>query len=107
MVPRRLLSSVVFVSLLFISALAHAQDASVIGTVTDDTKAILPGATITATNTETGNVATAVADERGQYRFQRLAPGKYKLQADLPGFASAIIPSVELLVGQNATCRSR
>src|SRR5262249_9474874 len=103
MVSRRLLTPVVFFSLLFFSALAHAQDASVIGTVTDDTKAILPGVTITATNTEAGNVATAVSDERGEYRFQRLSPGKYKLQADLPGFASSIIPSVELLVGQNAT----
>ena len=56
MVPRRLLSSVVFFSLLVFGALAHAQEASVIGMVTDDTKAILPGVTVTATNLETGTL---------------------------------------------------
>jgi hypothetical protein len=75
----------------------------VIGTVADETKALLPGATITATNLETGTQAVAVTDQAGAYRLQSLPPGRYKLQADLTGFATIVIPTVELLVGQNAT----
>lgn len=82
---------------------ARAQEATVIGTVADETKALLPGATVTATNLETGAQAVAVTDQSGEYRLLRLLPGKYKLQAELTGFTTIVFPSVELLVGQNAT----
>src|SRR5262245_41209017 len=101
--PRRLLISGVFTSLLLVTTLAHAQEASVIGTVADETKSVLPGATVTATNLETGRQTAGVTDEQGQYRLLRLPPGRYKVQADLQGFSSVVVPSVELLVGQNAT----
>ena len=42
----------------------------------------------------------AVTDARGEYRLPKLPPGKYKMQAELSGFATAVVPSVELLVGQ-------
>ena len=42
-----------------------------------------------------------VTDERGDYRLPKLPPGKYKIQAELAGFATVVLPSVELLVGQN------
>ena len=85
------------------AALARAQEASVIGTVTDETKAVLPGANITATNLETGGQSVAVSGQNGEYRILQLPPGKYKIQAELSGFTTVVIPSVELLVGQNAT----
>ena len=50
MVLRRLLSSSVFLAFFLVATVARAQDASVIGTVTDETKSVLPGATVTATN---------------------------------------------------------
>src|SRR5258706_8407988 len=87
---------------LCVSASAYGQDASVIGSVTDDTKSVLPGATITATGLETGVQTVAVTDGSGQYRL-RLAPGTYKLLAGLTGFGPVLVPKVELLVGQNAT----
>src|SRR5439155_10971312 len=76
---------------------------SIIGSASDETKAILPGATITATNRDTGAQSSAVTDERGQYRMVRLPAGTYRVQAELQGFASVVVPEVELLVGQNAT----
>src|SRR5262245_61182535 len=103
MVLRRLLSSGVFLALCLAASSAHAQDASVIGSVADETKSVLPGATVTATNLETGRQSSAVTDERGAYRLLRLPPGRYKVQAELQGFTSVVVPSVELLVGQNAT----
>jgi hypothetical protein len=81
---------------------ARAQGASVVGTVTDQTKALLPGATVTAINLETGVQTAAVSDQSGAYRLQ-LPPGTYRLQAELAGFSTVIVTSVELLVGQNAT----
>ena len=103
MAPRRFVSSGVFLGFILLASLASAQDASIIGTVTDETRSVLPGATVTATNVDTGQTTSGVTDAHGQYRLMRLQPGKYKVQAELQGFSSVIMPSVELLVGQNAT----
>jgi hypothetical protein len=89
--------------LLLTVTVARAQEATIIGTITDETKAVLPGATVTATNLETGGQSVATTGQNGEYRLLQLPPGKYKVQADLTGFASVVVPSVELLVGQNAT----
>jgi hypothetical protein len=91
------------VMMLLFAAPALAQQASILGNVTDETKAVLPGATVTATNLGTGSQTVAVTDERGEYRLPNLVPGRYKVQADLSGFASVVLASIELLVGQNAT----
>jgi len=97
----RLVGFCLSVFILSSGAALYAQDASVIGSVTDDTKAMLPGATITATSLETGVQQVAVSDANGQYRL-RLPAGIYKLQAELSGFGPVLLPRVELLVGQNA-----
>ena len=72
-----------------------------LGNVVDGTKAALPGATITATLIDTGRATTTVSDERGEYRLRGLAPGRYRVQAELAGFSTVVIPDIELLVGQN------
>jgi hypothetical protein len=92
----------VFAIILLGAAPLFAQDASLVGTVTDETKAVLPGVTVIATNLETGAASTGITDTRGDYRLPKLAPGKYKVQAELTGFGGVVVPSVELLVGQNA-----
>src|SRR6476660_3165964 len=79
--------------------MARAQEGSIIGTAVDDTKAVLPGVNVTATDQETGRVATAVTNEKGEYRLLRLLPGKYTVQAELAGFSSVVLKDVELLVG--------
>jgi hypothetical protein len=50
---------------------------------------------------DTGRVSSTVADERGEYRLRGLPAGRYKVQAELSGFSTIIIPDIELLVGQN------
>ena len=87
---------------LSLSASTFAQDASIIGAVVDDTKSVLPGVAITATNLDTGVQAVTTSDSRGEYRL-RVRPGQYKIQAELSGFAPVVMARVELLVGQNAT----
>jgi len=82
---------------------ALAQEASIAGVITDSSKAVLPGVTVTATNLETGVQVTAATDDRGQYRLPPVAPGRYRLKAELSGFSTVVVESIELLVGQNAS----
>src|SRR6516225_3182003 len=102
MIRRRFGWCGVLASLALFASTARAQEASISGTVTDETRAVLPGATVIATNLETGAQTSGVTDERGTYRLLSLPAGAYRIQTDLQGFASVIVPSVELLVGQNA-----
>ena len=63
--------------LMFLASLpvgAWAQEATLSGTVTGSTGGVLPGVTITATHTATGNTFVAVTDEKGGYRMVRLLP---------------------------------
>jgi hypothetical protein len=78
------------------SAYAQANNASVGGVVQDSTKALIPGVTITLTNTNTGVVDTKLTNESGAYNFPSVPPGPYKISADLTGFRSAIQNNVQL-----------
>ena len=66
------------------------------GTIEDATKALIPGVTVTATNTGTGVVSTAISNEAGVYNFPSLLPGTYKLTAELPGFQTESYTNVQL-----------
>src|SRR5437867_8917064 len=68
-------------------ALAQATTGTISGTVTDESKAVLPGATVTVKNVETGSTRTLVTDDRGRFRALELPPGLYSVSAELPGFA--------------------
>ena len=83
--------------------LAQSSNASVSGFVQDSSQAFIPGVTVTATNTQTGVVTTAITNESGTYTILSLLPGTYKLTAELPGFKTQIINDVQL--GQSATAR--
>jgi hypothetical protein len=88
-------------TIIALPALAHAQEASVNGIVTDSTGGVLPGVTITALHQATGNTFVAVTDERGAYRLP-VRIGAYRITAELPGFAT-VARTIELLVGQEAS----
>ena len=77
---------------------AWAQEATLSGSVTDSTGGVLPGVTITATHTATGNTFVGVTDEKGGYRIP-VRVGMFKVDAELPGFAT-VTRQIDLLVGQ-------
>src|SRR5437762_7934029 len=77
---------------------AHAQEATVTGTVTDTTAGVLPGVTIKGVNEASGNSFETVTDARGAYRLA-VRIGAYQLTATLAGFG-IVNRSLELLVGQ-------
>ena len=66
---------------------AAAQEATLSGTVTDSTGAVLPGVTVRAVHEATGNSFEAVTDERGGFRVA-VRVGAYRLTAELSGFAT-------------------
>ena len=69
---------------------------SIGGIVEDASDALIPGVTITATNTQTGVVSTTVTNESGAYNFPAILPGIYKLTASLPGFKPVTYNEVNL-----------
>ena len=71
---------------LSIQGFGQSNNATVSGTVSDNSGALIPGVTVTATNTRTGVVATNLSNETGTYNFVNLQPGNYKISAELPGF---------------------
>lgn len=86
--------------------------ASISGTVKDSSGAAIPGATVIATNIETGIAETLTTNGQGYYSFQSLPLGKYNLEVQQKGFKtyreidltldvnSALTVDATLLVGQ-------
>jgi hypothetical protein len=84
-------------------ALAQATGATLQGTVADEQGAVLPGATVTVTNVETGVARTLVTDERGRYRAAALPPGSYQVRVELASFAEHMRSGLTLTIGQEAS----
>jgi hypothetical protein len=68
------------------TASSQALYGSIVGNVTDEQGAVLPGVSLSASNTETGLKVEAVTDSSGNYVFRNLLPGTYDLTATLSGF---------------------
>jgi protocatechuate 3,4-dioxygenase beta subunit len=84
-------SAVVVVLFAFLShaplAMAQSTAAMVSGTVVDEQKGALPGATITIRNLDSGQVRTTATDARGAFQIVGIPPGRYEVTAELTGFA--------------------
>src|SRR5215510_12732429 len=94
---------VVFLTAAAATALAQNPTFAIEGVVLDSQQAVLPGASVTITNVSTNLTRTVTTDERGRYVVTALPPeGKYRLQADLPGFASEVHQDLVFNAGQQA-----
>src|SRR5688572_8261549 len=67
-------------------AFTQATTADLVGRVTDDSGAVLPGATVTASHAGTGQVRTQVTSDTGDYAFNLLPIGTYVIAIELQGF---------------------
>ena len=65
---------------------AQLSTAQLSGRVADESGAVLPGVTVTVTQTDTGLARTVVTDENGTYVLPNLPTGPYRLEASLQGF---------------------
>ena len=88
---RSLWVATIFLSaMLSVTAFGQSGNGRISGTIDDSTGAVLPGVTVTATNTATGVAASTVSNEAGAYNFASLLPGPYKVTAELPGFQQKV-----------------
>jgi len=76
-----------------------AQEASLAGTITDSSGAVLPGVAVRIVNEATGNTSESVSDARGTYRLPARI-GRYRISADLDGFTPIRRTGIDLSVGQ-------
>jgi hypothetical protein len=76
--------------------------ASITGTITDPVGAVLPGATVTATSQERGQIYTTLTNDSGLYRIAQLPVGSYALKVEKAGFDSASYPAFVLTLNQVA-----
>ena len=93
-----------WVCVFFLCGISQAQvtTGTILGTVSDSTGAVLPGATITIRNVETGISRVATTDGAGRYRAPQLALGDYELTAASAGFQTAVRGGITITVGREA-----
>ena len=103
------LAAFVVVSLLalVVPQAAAQTSGSINGTVTDNTGAVLPGVTVTATGPALMGPRVAVTNDEGSYRFPTLPPGNYRLSYELGGFATVVREPIVVQVGFTAAVNAQ
>ncbi len=81
-----------------LAAPAQITTATIVGTISDPSGAVLPGAQITARNVETGLTRDVTSSEVGAYRIEFLPVGNYVVEVTAPGFKTASRSGIELQV---------
>ena len=76
---------------------------AIVGTVSDQTGAAIPGATVTVVQNETGLKRSAVTDTSGRFNFPQLKPGAYSVKVEAEGFESQQNDAVSSGLGQKQT----
>ncbi|MCX6538930.1 MAG: carboxypeptidase-like regulatory domain-containing protein [Acidobacteria bacterium] len=77
------------------------------GTVMDASGGVLPGATVTMTNTQTNQAQTTVTGATGAFLFPQLQASTYKVVIELQGFKTATYPSTAINVNQESSLTAR
>jgi outer membrane receptor protein involved in Fe transport len=106
-IPRRCWDLVVRLSLVIAvltsaaaSAAAQSATGSIEGVISDQSGAVLPGVTVTVTQSQTGLSRSAVTDDQGIFRVPLLPVGAYEVNAELSGFTPRKETGVRLTIGQ-------
>ena len=104
---RVMLAAMIVLALAVVPAAAQSQAAngSIEGSVVDTSGGVLPGVTVTVTNTGTGAQRVVVSNEAGIFRALLLPLGNYKVVAELQGFKKYEETGIKLSVGQTATLK--
>jgi Carboxypeptidase regulatory-like domain len=84
-------------------AFAQANDAEIVGAITDASGAAIPNAQVTLTNVATGVAHTISALAEGQYRFSPVSPGVYRITIKATGFQTANVTNFVINLGTSVT----
>ncbi len=87
---------------LAVPAFAQIDKGSIEAVALDQSRAPLPGVTVTVSRPETGFTSMSVTDTSGAVRFPALTPGNYEVAFTLEGFAPVAAQKVVLRIGQEA-----
>ena len=96
--------AVLLICLLVAIPIAIAQGVSgrIVGTVVDATGAVIPNASVTISNQDTGAIIKVTTNGNGQYRADTLRPGNYQLKIEAPGLQT-IVSNDNVVTVDNAT----
>lgn len=83
--------------------LGQTTNATLSGVVQDQQNAVIPNATVEATQIETGQMHSSKSGPDGHYIIPNLPIGRYRISASAPGFKALVIPSMTLQVNQLAS----
>src|SRR5437016_21831 len=81
-------------------AFGQSDRGTITGAVSDATGAVVPGASVVATNTETAANYETISTETGNYTLSQLPPGVYQLSVELSGFKRYVRQGITVLVAQ-------
>ncbi len=87
------------------SAFSQSGTASVSGTVSDQAGGVLPGATVTLTNAETGFNRSTVTSSTGRFSFASIPPATYRIEVENAGFKRLVSSAVQANVDSTADLR--
>src|SRR5688500_14729736 len=100
--------SLIAFSVLLTGSLAWAQaTAELAGKVNDEGGAVLPGVTVTATQTDAGFTRSVVTDGTGAWIMPNLPTGPYRLEVSLQGFRTYVQTGIVLQVGATPTINTQ
>ena len=94
---------IVFSLSAFDDALGQVVTSNLQGVISDPTGAVVPGASVSATNMDTGVSRETTTDDSGFYRFNLLPRGRYEVRASKGGFATETAKDVTLTIGETVT----
>src|SRR5262245_20901714 len=98
---RKPFAQAVVLAILSLSASFGQSLGGIVGDVKDGSGAMIAGATVTVTNTDTSASRTMPSNESGLYSFPALVPGNYTVRVETPGFKPSA-RSLQLQVQQTA-----
>src|SRR5271163_1814875 len=84
------------------AAIAQVTTGSILGTVRDASGAVVPGATVTITDTGKGTTSVKQTDDEGNYNVPFLIPGTYSIAVEMKGFKRSVSSNVVLDIDQKA-----
>src|SRR5579871_4330128 len=93
--------SVATIAVVVLFSLANAQinEGTVVGTVRDGTSAVVAGARVSITNTDTDVSSSTVTNDTGEYIVRNLVPGHYSVTCTQPGFVRELFNDLTLRAG--------
>jgi hypothetical protein len=85
----------------WLGPLAYGQNAQLSGLVKDKSEAVVAGASVSLTNTDTGIVSNTKSNDKGFFVFPSVTPGRYSLAGEASGFSKTVIEHIKIDVASN------